>query len=56
VRTPRAFVSAREGLGLERLRSLIGEHVRPSALNLAGAPQSCADNALSHQRDTRLTA
>jgi GTPase len=56
VRTPRAFVSAREGLGLERLRSLIGEHVRPSALNLAGAPQSCDDNALSHQRDTRLTA
>jgi GTPase len=56
VRTPRVFVSAREGQGLERLRALIGEHVRRDGLNRVEPPPTCADNALSSDSVSRLPA
>jgi GTPase len=45
VRTPRVFVSARDGQGLDRLRTLVAEHLQRSALNGGQAPPSSEDNA-----------
>jgi GTPase len=49
VRTPRVFVSAREGQGLERLRSLIAEHLQAHALNAGNQSPTSADNAPRQQ-------
>jgi GTPase len=49
VRTPRVFVSAREGQGLEQLRSLITEHLQAHALNVGNQSPTSADNAQSQQ-------
>jgi GTPase len=44
VRTPRVFASARDGLGLDRLRSLVADHVQRAALNGGQTPPSSEDN------------
>jgi GTPase len=45
--TPRVFVSAKQGQGLDRLRSLIAEHLQTGALNGGQPPPTSADNASS---------
>jgi GTPase len=48
VRTARVFVSAREGDGIDALRSLIAGHVTPSGLDSAATTPSYTDNAAFH--------
>jgi GTPase len=45
--TPRVFVSAKQGQGLDRLRSLIAEHLQGGALNGGQPPPTSADNISS---------
>lgn len=45
--TPRVFVSAKQGLGLERLRSLVAEHLQAGSLNGGKPSPTSADNAAS---------
>lgn len=49
VRTPRVFVSARDGQGLDRLRTLIAEHLQGSALIGGQTPPSSEDNAFRRE-------